>query len=534
MHRLGEIVDILKENNLLKEVISKEDSYRDVEILSVTFDSREVIPGTLFVCKGVYFKEEYLHQSVDKGAVCCLREETMPGVDSIPSIVVTDVQGAMPLIGDWFYDHPSGKIKIAGFTGTKGKTTCTHFMKEVLDAYERHRGGNPAGIISSNIMFDGKREEASVNTTPEAMVLQRELWKQVANGLEYCSMELSSQGLKYGRTHKVDLETIAFLNISRDHISPKEHLDFEDYYRSKLRAFGQAKKGIVDLDDEHGQETLAVAESSCPVVITYSLINENGDLYAYEINRTERGGQTFKVKVGNRLKEIIEGSEELGSDDFRKGDLDFEISMAGRFNVSNALAVIGSALLMGIPVSVIREGLKDAKVGGRMEVYKSKDERIVCIVDYAHNHLSFSALLDSVEEEYPDRKNNIISIFGADGGKAFERRKELGELAGTRTKKAYITADHPGPEPFDQISNEIGSFVEKVGGSYEIHENRGDAIRAAINAVEEPSVILIMGHGTQENQYYWGEYYPIISDPDNVRVWLGEYDRLCAKRINEK
>ena len=515
MHKLGEIIDILQKNNLLVEVRNEKDSYRDTEISSITFDSREVVPGTLFVCKGVYFKDEYLTQSIEKGALCYVKEEAVSGVDSVPGLIVSDIQKAMPLLGDYFYNHPSGRIRIAGFTGTKGKTTCTHFMKAVFDTYEKSRGGNPAGIISSNIMFDGKKEEASINTTPEAMVLQRELERQIENGLEFCSMELSSQGLKYGRTDYVDLETVAFLNISRDHISPKEHKDFDDYYHSKLRAFSQAKYGIIDLDDDHSEETLKAAKKAGTEIVTYSIVRDDADLFAYDIEKTETGGQRFKVKMGNDI-------------------LDFEIAMPGRFNVSNALAVIGSANLMGLPPDAVKEGLKDAKVGGRMEVYTSKDKKIVCIVDYAHNHLSFSALLDSVIEEYPDRKDNILSVFGADGGKAFERRQELGELAGKRTRRAFITADHPGPEPFDKISNEIGEYVTKAGGEFEIHEIRGDAIRAAIMWAKEPSVILIMGHGTQENQYYWGEYYPIISDPDNVRVWLGEYDRLCAKKVKEE
>ena len=524
MRKLGEIIELLKEHDLIESLVDKEGKPidggypEDFVVEEITFDSREVKQGTLFVCKGAYFRPIYLSNSVSQGAVCYISEEAYEEGKGVPGIIVKNVRTAMALMGDMFYDHPSGKLKLAAFTGTKGKTTCTHFMKAVMDNYLESVGKRDAGILSSNIMYDGKREVASINTTPEAMVLQRELYNQVENGIEFCAMEVSSQGLKYERTDGVDFDTAIFLNVSKDHISPKEHSDFDDYYNSKLKIFTQAKAAVIDLDDDHSKETLEFAKQHVSNIVTYSTRDESADLYAFNI---EGGIEGQKFTVHSSREDLL------------KDDFDCSISLMGRFNVSNALAVISASLLMGIPVKNIKEGLKDAKVGGRMEVYKSDDDKIILIVDYAHNELSFNSLLDSVIEEYPERKDNIVAIFGADGGKALDRRQELGSIAGKRVRKAILTADHPGPEPFDDIVKDISGYIEKEGGTYEVCEIRTDAIRKAVLETEEPTVILAMGHGTQANQYYWGKYYPTIPDTESAEVWIGEYNRLQVKKNQE-
>jgi UDP-N-acetylmuramoyl-L-alanyl-D-glutamate--2,6-diaminopimelate ligase len=157
-----------------------------------------------------------------------------------------------------------------------------------------------------------------------------------------------------------------------------------------------------------------------------------------------------------------------------------------------------------------------------MEVFSSKDNEIVAIVDYAHNKLSFEKLFESTIKEYPGRE--IISIFGCPGIKALLRRKDLGTVAGKYAKKIYIVAEDPGYEPVEKISNEIAEYVKAQGCDYTIIEDRGEAIREAIFKANPNSILLITGKGNETRQKYGSEYIPCASDVEYTQRFLAEYD----------
>ena len=173
--------------------------------------------------------------------------------------------------------------------------------------------------------------------------------------------------------------------------------------------------------------------------------------------------------------------------DFEK---EFVLTMPGLFNVENALAVIAIAAQFGIPTEYMYSGLKRARSSGRMELYTSKDNKVIAVVDYAHNKLSFEKLFSSTKEEYPEYE--IISIFGCPGKKAFIRRRDLGTIAGKYAKKVYLASEDPGYEPVEEISRDIAQYVEKEGCPYEMIEDRGEAIKKAIESVEHPSILLMV------------------------------------------
>lgn len=198
--------------------------------------------------------------------------------------------------------------------------------------------------------------------------------------------------------------------------------------------------------------------------------------------------------------------------------------MPGLFNVENALAAIGATLALGVPVEYIQKGLYVARSSGRMEVYTSQDGKIVGIVDYAHNKLSFEKLFSSTKQEYPGYQ--IISIFGCPGLKALLRREALGTIAGQNSAKVYIVAEDPGLEPFMDISLDIAQYVERTGCPYEIIEDRGDAIRKAILTADKPTVLLITGKGNETRQKYGAQYLPCASDVELTKQYLAEYDAL--------
>ena len=498
MFSVSDCIAFLREKNLLVDGVESSQ-----EITGVSFNSKEVKPGFLFICKGEYFKKEYLAEAISKGISCYVSEIKYEDLENdVPWILVNDVRQAMIEIGLFYYKNPSHEIDIAAFTGTKGKTTATHMMESTIEAWK-----NPCGMISTVYMDDGIERVDSYNTTPEPTELQFWLRKMVDNKLEFCSLEVSSQALRYGRTDGVRFKVASFMNIARDHIGPKEHKDFEDYYTAKLAIFDQTEVGIVNLDMELVDRTLEYAKSHCPRVLTYSLQNPDSDFYCYDIKKD--GIYTvFKIK----------------SDLFENGVEEFAISMPGWFNVSNSVVVIASAFILGEPVDKIRLGIKDAKVDGRMEVYPSEDGKVIAIVDYAHNKISYESLFKAVEEDYPEHSKNIKIIFGSLGGKAFERREELGTIAGQRAHFSYISADSPCFEPFEKIANEIAHYVELQGGKYKIIEDRNVAIHEAIVTAEEPTIVLAVGFGRINWQRYGNDIVFRETDVECVERSLKEYN----------
>lgn len=161
-----------------------------------------------------------------------------------------------------------------------------------------------------------------------------------------------------------------------------------------------------------------------------------------------------------------------------------------------------------------------------MEVYPSRDGRVVAIVDYAHNKMSFEALLRSVRTEYPGKK--IIMVFGSAGGKAFSRRPDLGEAAGKYADYTVLTEEDPGEEPFADTAADIGRYIAANGGSYSVIEDRGEAIRDAINNHGDNKVVLILGKGRETREKRGTVYVETPSDVDYTIECIKEYDSAAV------
>ena len=357
-------------------------------------------------------------------------------------------------------------------------------------------------MISSIDTYDGVERFESHLTTPEPLDLQRHFANAAAAGVEYLTMEVSSQALKYDRMDRVDLSAAVFLNIGYDHISPIEHPDFEDYFASKLRIFQQGAVNCVNLDCDHADRVLEAAKAAGKPVFTFSQKDQEADVYAAQVRK--RGGDIlFRVRTRRYLRE-------------------FRLTMPGLFNVENALAAICVCEALAIPERCIYVGLMKARVPGRMEVYTNADETVTAIVDYAHNRMSFETLFRSAREEYPGRR--IVSVFGCPGKKALDRRRDLGEIAGKYADLVVLTEEDSGEEDTLDICREIADHVAAQNCDYSIEPNRGEAIRQAILGCHEPSVLLITGKGAETRQKRGREYVDTPSDVDYVQTFLREYD----------
>ena len=474
------------------------------QIRYLTYDSRAVVPGTLFICKGAAFKAQYLEDAVSKGACAYVSEQAYALPEDVPYLLVSDIRTAMPVIAETFTNEAWKKLHLIGIGGTKGKSTTAYYMKAIVDDCMEATGGKESGVISSIDTYDGVQRFESHITTPESVELMEHFMNAAESGITYMEMEVSSQALKYDRVDRVRFDVGMFLNISEDHISPIEHPDFEDYFASKLRIFAQTKDAVVNLDADYSERMLEEAKV-CERVMTFSVENPAADVYGYEI-RKEGQEISFRVKTA----------------DF---DEPFRLTMPGLFNVENALAAIAGAILLDIPKEYMHSGLLRAKSSGRMETYTSKDGKIICVVDYAHNKLSFEKLFGSTKEEYPE--HDIVAVFGCPGKKALLRRRDLGTVSGQYSRKVYLCAEDPGAEPVDDISRDIAQYVAAQNCPYEMIEDRGEAIRAAVEeaaALPKGSVLLITGKGNETRQKYGTQYLDCRSDVDYVLEVLAEYD----------
>lgn len=499
-HTIQEYQELLGENGLLFD--TKTEGYEDQVIRVLTYNSKEAGEAALFVCKGAAFKPAYLREAVERGAVCYISEKAFELEQDIPYILVKDIRRAMAVLANFFYQEPWKDLIVTGIGGTKGKSTSAYYMKAVVDDYMAAQGGKESAIISSIDIYDGVTKIESHITTPESMELQQHLRNALDSQITYAEMEVSSQALKYHRVDGMRFDVGIFLNISEDHISPIEHENFEDYFSSKMLMFAQTDTAVVNLDADYIERILEEAKAA-ERCVTFSLKNPEADYYAYDIKKD--GHETaFSVK-----------SKEF--------DEEFVLTMPGLFNVENALGVIAAASALQIPREYIHSGLRRARSSGRMELYASADKNVIAIVDYAHNKLSFEKLFSSMQEEYPDY--GIVSIFGCPGKKAYIRRRDLGTVAGQYARKVYLTAEDPGYEPVEDISKDIAQYVEAQNCPYEMIEDRGEAIRSAVESAEGKTLLLITGKGKETRQKYGSEYVDCPSDVDYVKKYLAEYDK---------
>lgn len=491
-------------------ILSSYNILHDNNVENISYNSFEISKNTLFICKGVNFKQEYLMTAIKNGIIAYISQTKFYDINFNSNfIIVSDIRVAMAIISNEFYNNAYKNFKLIGITGTKGKTTTAYYIKSILDDFLKYKNKNASAIISSIDTFDGVNTTPSKLTTPESPDLHKIFHNAKSSNVDYLTMEVSSQALKYHRVFKVQFDAGLFLNISEDHISPIEHCNFDDYLNSKLDIFKQCNAAFINLNSDNTTAILNKASIYNRNIITFA-IDKPADFTAYNIKKSN-DITTFYVKH-NSLEKY------------------FELSMPGIFNVENALAAISICTYFNIPYNSIFNGLRLAKSSGRMELYHSSNNDIVTIVDYAHNKLSFQKLFDSVRKEFPDY--SIVSVFGSVGNKAINRRKDLGKIASKYSKLIYLTADDPGTENIDSINSDIIKHISK-DCEYKCIYDRRLAIKSAILNSDPKTLILIMGKGNDNTQKIGDQLVPYLTDSVYTIMYLDAYDELNKKLTSD-
>lgn len=521
MKTTGEMERILQQQGLLRDVMKFGKDDRESELFGLTYDSREVNAGTLYICKGSTFRAEYLEEAIRRGCAAFLMDEQtfegMPDVgqivyENVTGFVVTDIRKAMAAVSVAFYDYCPGMPNLTGITGTKGKTTTAWYLKAMLDLWQKEQGGKETGLISTVENYDGTEHQEAVMTTPEAPVIHKYLANAREKGLSHMTMEVSSQALKYKRVRGMQFQVGIFLNISEDHISPHEHVDFEDYFSAKLSMLRQTDTACINLDCEHTDRILKAARKSGRIV-TFGKHQDADIRYS-----------NVKMETEKNLKEHVKLTFQVTCDKFTE---QFSLAMRGCFNIENAMAAIAAAYVYGVPVHCMKQALAATTVPGRMESFISKDGKICGLVDFAHNRLSFERLFDAVYGEYSAYRN-IITVFGCPGGKALNRRRELGIIAGLFSDYVCITSDSPGVECQGKLAGEIRNYVEMTGCPCSCVAERKEAVRYAVSVAaqnSEPTLILVLGRGSERFQKIGSQTCAYPKDASLVEQAIGEYNQ---------
>ncbi len=443
----------------------------DSEVSELTFDSRKVTDGSLYVAiKGtVSDGHNYIDAAIEKGAksIVC---ESLPKnlVEDITYITVKNSSKTLGKLAANFYGNPSEKLTLVGVTGTNGKTSVTTLLFDVF----KNLGYQSALISTVEYRID---EEIfpSTHTTPDVIRINQILAKAVEIGCEYAFMEVSSHGIHQDRIEGLHFKVAGFTNLTHDHLD--YHHTFDEYMKTKKRFFdelGIDAVAITNADDKNGNIMLQNCKAQKKTYALKTMADFHGKILEADFN-------------GMLLN--FNGKE-------------FWTTLTGKFNVYNLLLVDAIAVTLGIDENlVLQEISKLQRVKGRFETLKS-DGGIFFVIDYAHTPDALENVLDSINE-IRTKNERLITVFGCGGDRDHAKRPEMGKIATRKSTLSIITSDNPRTENPQEIIKEIEAGVEPQNFSkFTVIPDRKEAIKMAIKFAEPKDIILVAGKGHENYQ----------------------------------
>lgn len=454
----------------------------DIEIKGLNNDSRHVKKGYIFIAMKGYRTNGhiYIEDAIKNGAICIIHEENCIKKEGIIYMKVKDTVDALAYLSNIYYDQPWSKLEMIGVTGTNGKTTVTHFIKEILENY-----GMRTGLIGTlGLIMEGKKSPLN-NTTPDIRVIVDSLNIMIDKNINTCIMEVSSHSLALDRVKGIKYDIGIFTNLTKDHLD--YHEDMESYFQSKLLLFKNTERfNIINMDDPYGKEILNILPNKS--YKTYGIIEE-ADIIArdiiYNIN-----GVNFNVE-------------------YKGCKIPIKINIPGKFSVYNALASIACSLALDIPLEIISTSLEKVEaVKGRFEVLPI-DKKYSIIIDFAHTPDGLNNVLTVINEF---AKGKVIVVFGAGGDRDKSKRSIMGEVVGSLSDYAIVTSDNPRTEKPKNIINDILVGINKTNVEFKAIIDRKKAIKYAIDIARDNDIILLAGKGHEEKMIIGKKLFTLMKE----------------------
>ena len=460
----------MKLRKLLAGVPLTEENFDgDMEITSLSYDSRTLEPGALFVALPGAKTDgsRFIDQAMERGAaaVLCQQPPKRPG----PWLTTPDARLALALASANWFDHPGAEMTLIAVTGTNGKTTTTCLIKEMLEQTLRV----PVGLVGTNRNLVGQQELPAHRTTPESYELQQLLRTMADAGCAFVVMEVSSHALVQHRVAGLTFDVGVFTNLTQDHLD--YHGTMEEYRRAKGLLFAQCRRSVVNLDDEAGR--WYAGRISGPV-FTYSENRAQADLTARNI-RLFPGHVEFEAVTLGHIARV-------------------HLPIPGGFSIYNALAALSAGLCLELPLERLAPALRSVHgVKGRVEVVPTPGKDYTVLIDYAHSPDGLENVLRSVKGF---AKGRTVALFGCGGDRDKAKRPKMGKIACDIADFVVVTTDNPRTEVPGDIIRDILAGMEGTKTPYTVVEDRIEAIHFCLDHAQAGDVIVLCGKGHETYQ----------------------------------
>lgn len=450
-----------------------------VAVDDVTHDSRDAGPRVLFACRPGRRVDghDFAPAAVAAGSPALLVERVLD-LD-VPQVVVASVADVLGDVAATLQHHPSEDLKLAGVTGTNGKTTITYLLESAFAA-----AGHTTGVLGTVATRIAGQSVPGVRTTPEAPELQRLLRRMVRAGVTAAAMEVSSHGLALGRVRGTRFAVAIFTNLTQDHLD--FHTDLEDYFAAKASLFTPryTPAAVVNTDDVYGQRIVAGT--------AIDTVRVGSDVDADVTARDVRSGPT-----GSTFTAVVHGRE-----------LAVRTALPGHFNVTNVLCALAAADVVGIDLQAAAAGVARLDgVPGRMERVEA-GQPFTVLVDYAHTPDSLHNVLRAARGLRAEpaagsepTAPRVVVVVGCGGDRDRGKRPLMGRAAAEGADLAVLTSDNPRSEdPMAILEEMVDGAREVAGGAYTVEPSRRDAIALALSEARPGDVVVIAGKGHETYQ----------------------------------
>ncbi|WP_305986170.1 UDP-N-acetylmuramoyl-L-alanyl-D-glutamate--2,6-diaminopimelate ligase [Roseibium sp. MMSF_3544] len=467
------------------------ESAKDLKISGLTADSRNVGPDFLFAAfKGAVVDGiRFAPGAAEAGAVAILCAENAADTvrrsvrQDVAVIPVTEPRQVFSKMAARF--HGAQPDIIVAVTGTAGKTSVAHFVRQIFQA-----AGHPAASLGTlgTVKPDGISYGGL--TTPDPVALHKELAELKQKGINHAAMEASSHGLDQFRLDGVRLTAAAFTNLGRDHMD--YHPTMEDYLQAKLRLFKDLLPDggmvVVDPGEKYADRVLQVAEDRGLPVFS---VGETGTDLKLTGLKPSGAGQELTLQTA-------------------RGEYKITLPLIGRFQVSNALIAAGLAIAAGTDMGLVLRSLENLKgAPGRLELAGKTASGGLVFVDYAHKP---DALDNALAALKPFATGKLAVVIGAGGDRDPGKRELMGAAAARHADLVIVTDDNPRSEDPATIRKAVLSGAQnamEIGDRYE-------AIAEGVHRLNAGDILCVAGKGHETGQIVGDTVIP-FSDHDAVQ-----------------